>query len=262
MPIAPPPQITQEHARRWQDADAARAYKFRPAYTPETFELLCGLIADAPMRVLDIGCGTGNLSRALAPFVAQVDAIDLSADMIAEARALPGGDAANISWRCARAEDVVLDQSYALIVGGESLHWMDAEIVLPKFARALTPRGVLAVVKNEEPIAPPWAGDMLAVIKRHSTAPNHQPWDMITAWREAGLFEVHGEAITLLRDSLEPVADYIAAFHGMSTLTRAHIDAPAFDAEAAAVLAPHCPDGLVRRRLGAHIVWGRPRARA
>ena len=46
----------------------AAAYRHRPPYDEETFDVLLGLLAqDAAPVVLDAGCGTGDLARPLAP---------------------------------------------------------------------------------------------------------------------------------------------------------------------------------------------------
>ncbi len=260
MTIKRPPQFTRAHATRWQDVDAARAYKHRPNYPAETFNFLVSLITDEPRAVLDLGCGTGNIARLLAPRVQRIDAIDIAQEMLDEARTLPGGGGANIRWTCSPAETAPLTPPYALITGGESLHWMHWETLMPRLAAARTPNAMLAVVKVEEPTPPPWHADLLKVIQRHSTAQNHVPFDMIPAWENAGLFAKHGDILIAPAPTEQPLADYIAGFHAMSTLTRAHIDHAAFDAEARAAIAPHCPDGIVRRDLGALIVWGVPLA--
>lgn len=255
-----PPQFMAEHARRWQDRDAARSYESRPPYPDETFEILESLIADAPRCVLDVGCGTGRLARRLAPRVARVDAIDLAAEMVEEGARLPGGDAPNLRWSVGRGEDAPLDPPYALIVGGQSLHWMEWHTVLPRFARALAPNGVLAIVGLDDAAPAPWRAGLEEIIRRHSTAKDHVPFDMLPAWENAGLFRMLGERRTAELDFAQGVETFIDAHHAMSTLTRAHIDAPAFDAEVRTLLEPHCPDGILRRPIRGHVAWGKPLA--
>ncbi len=81
--------------------------------------------------MLDIGCGTGDIARLLARLVERVDAVDFSAGMIQVGQGLPGGSASNLWWIIGKVEDVQLDPPFALVAAGESLHWMDWEIVLP-----------------------------------------------------------------------------------------------------------------------------------
>lgn len=254
------PQFNEIHASRWRDHDAARSYKSRPPYPDETFDALERLIIDAPRVVLDVGCGTGKIARPLAPRVDRIDAIDLAVEMLAEARLLPGGDGPNISWRAGRAEDAPLDPPYALAVGGESLHWMDHHVLLPRLARALTPNGVLAVASVDDTAPAPWRGGLLEIVKRHSTAKNYVPFDMLRVWEEAGVYTPRGEHLTAPIAFTQTVEDFIDAHHAMSTLTRAHTDAEAFDAEMRALLEPHYPDGVMTRDIRGRIAWGRPHA--
>jgi len=255
------PQFDAQHARRWQDRDAARSYRNRPPYPPELFDRLDTLIADQPRHVLDVGCGTGKVARELAPRVARVDAVDLAVEMIEEGKRLPGGDASNLRWWVGRAEETPLDPPYALIVGGESLHWMAFAVLLPRFARALTPNGVLAVVRVEDSAPAPWREGLLEIIRRHSTAKDRAPFDMLAAWESAGLFRRLGGGFTAELPFAQSVEAFIDAHHAMSSLTRAHIDADRFDREVRELLAPHAPDGTLRRPIRGQIDYGKPLAR-
>src|SRR5205807_798674 len=91
-----PRGLGREYAEQFCDASVAAAYRHRPPYPRELFNLLARLIPDEdqPAKVLDIGCGRGEVARELAgrPQIARVDAIDLSPAMIVHGRALKGGD--------------------------------------------------------------------------------------------------------------------------------------------------------------------------
>lgn len=80
-----PKQFSYEHASIFQDASVVAAYPQRASYPAETFALLAELIdkTDAPCRLLDAGCGTGQMSAGLLSYADQIDAVDLSAAMIA-----------------------------------------------------------------------------------------------------------------------------------------------------------------------------------
>ncbi len=258
--IARAPQFDGEHARRWQDLDAATSCQFRATYPPETFEILLDLIQDEPRNVLDIGCGTGALARPLAPFASSIEAVDFSPEMVAVGRSLPGGTHPSISWTVSRGEEYALRPPYALIAAGQSLHWMDTELLLPRFASALTANGMLAVMNTVAVDERPWDGPIREVVKRHSTWKEYVPFDMIPFWQQRGLFELRGERRTAPVEFVQTVEECTAGFHGLSHLTRAHIDAPAFDAEVREVLAAHCADGVVRRQIAGNVLWGKPLA--
>ena len=98
-------------------------------------------------RVLDLGCGTGELARRLASHFAATDAIDLSAGMIAEAmRRTPPPSrihfaAADVfEWLAAHPE------TYDCIVSVAMLHHVDLEQALRACKRSLRAGGRLLIV--------------------------------------------------------------------------------------------------------------------
>ncbi len=261
-PLEKPACWSYANASAFEAPSVARAYRHRAPYPPETFAILTGLIADTPRRVLDAGCGPGPLARPLAALVDSVDALDLSAAMVAEGRDLPGGDRPNLHWLVGRAEDAPLQPPYALITTGDSLHWMDWEVVLPRFARLLTPRGLLALVHNT-PLPPPWADALTAITARYSTIRNWAQIDLTRALTQRGLLRILGEQRTAPVPFTQPFAAYLDALHSQSSLSRdrmAPAAVAAFDAAVRALVTPHLVDGAVRLQAAAHVTWGIPLA--
>ena len=125
------------------------AYVSRPPYAQAAIEFLPDLITDQPAAVLDVGCGPGDIARRLAPLVDHVDAVDFSPGMIETGRRLPGGGAPNLRWIVGAVEEAPVDPPYALVTAGDSLHWMDWEIVIARFAECLSPGGVLAIIGRD-----------------------------------------------------------------------------------------------------------------
>lgn len=106
--------------------------------------LLLRQLPPAPARVLDVGCGAGDLAARLARVAGRVDALDVSGPMIELARtAVPG----NVT--CLHA-DVLTHPlpagAYDAIVSLTALHHLPLADVLPRLAAALRPGGVLAAV--------------------------------------------------------------------------------------------------------------------
>ncbi|HEX6912894.1 MAG TPA: metalloregulator ArsR/SmtB family transcription factor [Longimicrobium sp.] len=107
---------------------------------------LLGLL-DEGWTVGDLGCGTGQVSRSLAPFVRRVVAVDSSPAMLETARARLGG-LANVETREGELEslplgDGELDAAVAFLV----LHYVaEPGEALAEAARALRPGGRLLVV--------------------------------------------------------------------------------------------------------------------
>ncbi|GGQ93903.1 methyltransferase domain-containing protein [Deinococcus ruber] len=96
----------------------------------------------APQTVLDLGCGTGHLTAALAQRwpSAQVTGIDSSAEMLAQAPALPNlrfVQADLSSWTPPHAPD--------LLVSNAALQWLpDHDRLIPRLAALVAPGGTFA----------------------------------------------------------------------------------------------------------------------
>ena len=108
-----------EHAATFQQRGVAESYRFRPEYPAKMIGLLVKLAgSEEPRSVLDVGCGIGDLARSLASLVERVDAIDISAAMIAEGKILPGGDNTSLNWMHSAVESGEAAPPYSLITGG------------------------------------------------------------------------------------------------------------------------------------------------
>ncbi len=247
-----------EYAKRFQDKEVVKSYRFRPPYPQETFEILSGLIRDTPRHVLDVGCGTGDIARRIVDHVVKVDAVDFSAAMINTAKSLPNGDNPNIHWVLGRIEDAELGKSYSLIVGGESLHWMDWDIAFQRFRLCLSPKGFLAIVeRDEEPL--PWKDELKKIIRKYSTIQSFDPdYPMIEEWERRGFFKKTREVKTGSIDFAQTFTDYLESFHSTSSLTRRAMgdNAEAFDEEVLQLVSKHSKKSTVERRVFASIVWG------
>jgi trans-aconitate methyltransferase len=148
-----PRGLSPDYAAQFHDPSVVAAYQFRPPHPDETIQFLATLILATCRRVLDAGCGTGFVARPLSRFVERMDAIDCSPGMIAAAKTLCDASSTNINWICAKVEDAPLSRPYGLITAGDSLHWMDWDVVMPRFTAALAPDAYLAIVlAQEEPV--------------------------------------------------------------------------------------------------------------
>jgi SAM-dependent methyltransferase len=101
--------------------------RYRPAYPPGLIaELVRAAGLTGASRVLDLGCGTGQVAVPLAAHVGEVVAVDAERAMLDE---LPPG----VTAVHARAEEV--DGSYDLVTIGRALHWFGG----PSFLERLVP---------------------------------------------------------------------------------------------------------------------------
>jgi trans-aconitate methyltransferase len=255
-----PAHLTDENAAQFQARTVAERYYLRLPYPAELFDMLAGLVLGAPRIVLDIGTGTGDLARNLATRVDRVDAVDISAEMIAAGKALPGGDLPNLRWVLGTAEDAPLDPPYGLVTAGESLHWMDWERVLPRLASALLPAGILAIARRDR-LPSPWDDELSMLIREHSAMQNYQDFDLIGELSARGLFKKVGEHATAPITFVQPIEDYIDSFHSMSSLSLERITPEAaadFAAKLRTLLAPYAVNGAITLQPYGHVVWGRP----
>jgi trans-aconitate methyltransferase len=180
--------------------------------------------------------------------------------MLKRGHELPGGDSSKIRWLLGSAETIDLEAPYALIVAGESLHWMNWQVVLPRFASLLTPRGMLAVVQEVE-LDNPWHEDYIQLVKRFSNNPTYQPIDLIVTLIQHNLFQEVGETQTAPQPQPQSIVDYIAAQHARSALsleTMTSEQATQFDAELHTLLLPHSDNGEIMMQIVGHVVWGKP----
>ncbi|MGE0544698.1 MAG: trans-aconitate 2-methyltransferase [Dehalococcoidia bacterium] len=255
-----PAHLGDAYAAQFSDAGIVAAYHHRPPYPAETFPMLAGLITTAPRTLLDVGCGTGDIARGLLPFVERIDAVDRSAPMIAAGRSLPSGGDPRLRWILGMVESADLSPPYALITAGESLHWMDWAVVLPRFAELLTPGGVLAMI-GRQTTPEPWSAALGEIIPRYSTNREFQPYDLTEELTRRGLLTVQGTKTTspvLFRQS---VAGYVESFHSRNGFSRDRMmpgQAAGFDEELTHLVASFATDGLVELQVTGRIVYGLP----
>lgn len=160
----------QGATRRWsrlvhsssfgQAADAYR--RGRPEYPEPAVEWL---VPRRAKHVLDLGAGTGKLTRPLIDAGLRVTAVEPSARMREQlADAVPGARVLAGS-----AEHIPLDDgSVDTVVVAQAWHWFDPALAVPEVARVLTPGGTLALAWNIRDESVPWVAALGTLMHRHS----------------------------------------------------------------------------------------------
>jgi trans-aconitate methyltransferase len=122
-------------------------------WQPDRYSERTGFVADgglpviellAPQpgeRILDLGCGTGTLTRTLADAKADVLGLDASAEMVEAARAAHP----ELRFEVGDGEALEFDAEFDGVFSNAALHWMRrADLVALGMYRALRPGGRLA----------------------------------------------------------------------------------------------------------------------
>ena len=139
-------------------------------------------------EVLEIGCGTGQLTRQLAGRAFSLTAIDISAAMAAAARRNVTDPTAR--FQVCSFEDFAGSGPFDLIASATAFHWIDPTVGLPKAARLLRPGGWLALLTTGERYPEPLQSglrELWAAYSRQRGKRDGKPaW--LTALRETPLF--------------------------------------------------------------------------
>ncbi len=267
-----PSHWSAEYGAGFSDQGIADAYAHRPPYPQQAIQLLVDLVTGTPRTVLDVGCGTGDLARRLAEHVDRVDAVDASAVMLAKGQQLPGGDHPHVRWQLAAAEVAQLAPAYALVTAGESLHWMDWQVVLPRFAGTLLPGGVVAVVERDWDAPPGLAARLRPIFARYSSVRDFRPMDVVEEIERRGLFTRVGERRCGPEAWRPTVEEYLEFRHSQRGFSRTHMEAgsaSAFDEAIRNALDDLVRAGEISRiddrldlTVEARVVWGLPHTEA
>jgi ubiquinone/menaquinone biosynthesis C-methylase UbiE len=122
----------------------------RPGYPASVVEFVAATAGIGPgAAVLEIGCGTGQLTERLASLGVRLTAIDIGPALIDVARRRLAGAA--VSFQVTSFEDLEADGgSFDLVISGAAFHWIDPEVRFSKSARLLRPGGWLALLGNDD----------------------------------------------------------------------------------------------------------------
>jgi SAM-dependent methyltransferase len=132
----------------------------RPTYPRDAVEWLVGT---PPRSVLELGAGTGKLTRTLVELGHDVHATEPDEAMLEVLRRnLP-----DVRSSLGSAERIPApDLSYDVVVVGQAFHWFDAEKALHEISRVLNPGGTLALAWNQRDESIPWVRKLGRIIDR------------------------------------------------------------------------------------------------
>jgi SAM-dependent methyltransferase len=155
-PAGPDPRARQAAAF---GAAAVEYERARPQY-PEA--ALDWLLPAGARRVLDLGAGTGKLTRQLAACGLEVIAVEPLRGMREQLeRALP-----DVRALAGRAEAIPLpDGAVDAVLVAQAWHWVDLERAVPEVARVLRPGGQLGLVWNTRDERVAWVREFGEILR-------------------------------------------------------------------------------------------------
>lgn len=231
---------------RWGGVAGAYA-RSRPGYPPEAFALLAAAGAGLPGQVVvDVGCGTGALTRGLAAAGAAVTGVDPDEGMLAAAAAAGDGPA----YRRGTAEHTGLPPAGAdAVTAAQCWHWVDRPRAAREALWLLRPGGVLAILGMDWSSSHPVLEATDDAVRRHSPGASWAPALPAPSWDG----ELAGAGF---RDPRRTSAEVLIAYRVEAWVTRirasapvgASMDAAAADAVCADVrdaVAPLAVDGVL-----------------
>ena len=201
----------RHYQRTLFDGIAERYESSRPGYPPRVVEWVAATGGLGPgAAVLEIGCGTGQLTERLARSGFRLTAIDIGPSLIAAARRRLAG--AEVSFQVTSFEDLGAgDASFDLVISSAAFHWIDPEVAFSKSARLLRPGGWLALLGSEERYDDPVGPALTAAWITHGDtggAWQRRPSDP-EAFAATGLFAAPA-CLTDEQRAVLPAADVIA----------------------------------------------------
>jgi SAM-dependent methyltransferase len=144
--------------------DIAEDYdRHRPAYPQELVDRACGEAGLARgAEVLEVGCGTGQLTRSLLARGLRVTALEPGERLLARARDRLGN--ADLELVNVRLEQATLPAArYRAAFAASSIHWVDPDLSWRSLADALADGGTLALLSYFGMADPRSAGDQRAL---------------------------------------------------------------------------------------------------
>jgi SAM-dependent methyltransferase len=155
------------HAQATSFGAAAAAYeRGRPSYPQQA---IGWLLPEGAAHVLDVGAGTGKLTRQLLDRGLEVTAVEPSEGMREQLRqAVPG-----VAVMAGTAERIPLPgQSVDAVLVAQAWHWFDPAAAVPEVARVLAPGGCLGLLWNVRDEREDWVASLGTILRSRREGPD------------------------------------------------------------------------------------------
>lgn len=193
------PQIADQ---TWESERYATAGAFVPVLGLPVVDLLAPKPGE---RILDLGCGNGDLAEKIAAAGATVVAVDAAPDLVAASRGR-GLDA-----RLMDGQNLSFDREFDAVFSNAALHWMkDPDAVVAGVRRALRPGGrFVAEMGGHNNVAACVVALSAVLARRGIDAARYNPWYFPSA--EAYRKKLEAAGFTVEEIALIPRPTYLTA---------------------------------------------------
>ena len=196
----------------------------RPGYSEEIVRYLKDRFElDDAARVLDLGCGAGQIAVSIAQFAGEVVGMDPNEEMLRQARTrAESAGRENVEWIVGSDADLSDELGpFRLTTMGRSFHWMEQERTLERLYRITESGGGIAILNDDEWLTrgeQEWQDDVYEVASEYvDDLPDRvpeddveydDPWDELIA--EFGFTDVATETFESEREwTVEGVVGYV-----------------------------------------------------
>jgi SAM-dependent methyltransferase len=177
------PESFDREVRGLSFGAVASAYeRSRPGYPGDAVRWLAG---ETPCDVVDLGAGTGKLTRSLAAHGHRVTAVEPIPEMLGQLEAA----VPDVVGRAGSAEAIPLaDASADVVTAAQAFHWFDQPVALREIARVLRSGGRLALVWNTRDDSETWVAELTDTIIGRSEFRDDGVDAVVASIDESGLY--------------------------------------------------------------------------
>jgi SAM-dependent methyltransferase len=232
----------------------------RAAYSPRLIRRVaqaCKL--DGTQRLLDLGCGPGQLSLALSTWIDAGVAIDPEPEMLRIASGLGLGVAPNLEYRLGSSYDLSPELGrFQIAVIGRAFHWMDRADTLARLDKLIDPAGavVLFATAHADHPSTSWLKEYRALLEEYAQSDSARERRKSDDWEnhESVLLDspfASLERVSIVEMRRVAVESLLARVLSMSSLSRDRIGNRLDEllARARPLLEAHTQDGWLDERV-------------
>jgi SAM-dependent methyltransferase len=207
-------------------------------------------------RVMDLGCGPGQLARGFAPLVGEVVAVDPEPEMLRISRECTA-EAGFDNVRFIEGSSYDIDASFGIfqaVAIGRAFHWMDRPATLRTLDGLIAPGGGIALFDDAHLETPEnaWRKDFMHVIEAYGGDDADRILRKGSEWlaHEACLMDsafAHLERISVITRSRIPIARLLDRAFSLSITSPHRLGerVEKFQTDLMEALSPHAVDGAI-----------------